>query len=71
MLKKYIPKEKQLDPSGSDELPIALIWGDDPDKIKEAKAKIDGIYKCACAVGEKAMKKYMEKHNPDTVMHIL
>ena len=68
-LKEYIPKEKQLAPSGADELPILLIWGSDPNKLKEEKERLDGIYKCVCVVGEKARDKYLEKHKPDMVMH--
>jgi CheY-like chemotaxis protein len=69
VLKEYIPKEKQLSPSGSDELPVVLIWGSDPDKLKEEKERLDGIYKCVCVVGEKARDKYLEKHKPDMIMH--
>ncbi|MBO4903880.1 MAG: response regulator, partial [Lachnospiraceae bacterium] len=29
VLREYIPKEKQLAPSGADELPVMLIWSDD------------------------------------------
>ena len=68
-LKEYIPKEKQLAPSGADELPLVLIWGSDKDKLKEEKERLDGIYKCVCAVGEKAKDKYLEKHKPDMIMH--
>ena len=46
ILKEYIPKEKQLSPSGVDELPVMLIWGDDPDSLKIEKDRLDGIYKC-------------------------
>ncbi|MBP5310013.1 MAG: response regulator [Lachnospiraceae bacterium] len=70
-LKEYIPKEKQLAPSGADELPIVLIWGSDPDRLKEEKERLDGIYKCVCVVGEKAKDKYLEKHKPDMVMHFI
>lgn len=68
-LKEYIPKEKQLAPSGADELPLVLIWGSDKDKLKEEKERLDGIYKCVCVVGEKAKDKYLEKHKPDMIMH--
>ena len=70
MLKEYIPREKQLSPSGADELPVMLIWGDDSDRLKTEKERLDGIYKCVCVVGEKAKDKYMEKHDPAGVMHI-
>ena len=48
-----------------------LIWGDEPDKLKAEKERLDGIYKCVCATGEKAMIKYLEKHTPAGVMHII
>ena len=70
-LKEYIPKEKQLAPSGADELPIVLIWGSDSDRLKEEKERLDGIYKCVCVVGDKAKDKYLEKHKPDMVMHFI
>ncbi len=70
VLKEYIPEEKQLSPSGADELPVILIWGDDSDRLREEKEKLDGIYKCVCVVGQKAMEKYMEKHEPTAVMHV-
>ena len=70
VLKEYIPKEKQLSPSGADELPVMLIWGDDPEKLREEKLRLDGIYKCVCAVGQKAMEKYMEKHEGANSMHV-
>ncbi len=71
MLKAYIPKEKQLSPSGADELPVLLIWGDDPQKLKQEKERLDGIYKCVCVTGQKAMEKYIEKHEPDAVMNVV
>ena len=71
VLKEYIPKEKQLSPSGSDELPVMLIWGDDPEKLKQEKVRLDGIYKCVCVTGEAAKDKYMEKHEPAGVMQIV
>lgn len=70
VLKTYIPKEKQLAPSGADELPVILIWGDDSEKLKQEKLRLDGIYKCVCVVGEPAKDKYLDKHTPDGVMHI-
>ncbi|MCR4787447.1 MAG: response regulator [Lachnospiraceae bacterium] len=70
VLKEYIPKEKQLTPSGADELPVALVWGDDPDKLKAEKDRLDGIYKCVCVTGEKAKDKYLEKHIPDVIMYV-
>ena len=70
VLKEYIPKEKQLSPSGSDELPVVLIWGNDPEKIKAEKERLDGVYRCVCATGEKARDKYLEKHTPDLIMSV-
>lgn len=70
VLKIYIPKEKQLSPSGADELPVILIWGDDPEKLKQEKLRLDGIYKCVCVVGQSAKDKYLEKHSPDGILHI-
>lgn len=70
VLKEYIPKEKQLSPSGADELPVVLIWGDDAERLKQAKTRLDGIYKCVCAVGEAAKDKYLQKHKPEAVMRI-
>lgn len=71
ILKEYIPKEKQLTKCPDMELPVMLIWGDEPDKLKAEKERLDGIYKCVCATGEKAMTKYLEKHTPAGVMHII
>ena len=71
ILKEYIPKEKQLSPSGVDELPVMLIWGDDPDSLKTEKDRLDGIYKCVCVTGQAAMEKYLSKHEPDGVMHVI
>ncbi|WP_185752407.1 ATP-binding protein [Butyrivibrio sp. AE2032] len=70
VLKQYIPKEKQLVHTAADELPTMLIWGNDSDKLKAEKERLDGIYKCVCVVGEKARDKYLEKHKPVGVMHI-
>ncbi|MBO4904888.1 MAG: response regulator, partial [Lachnospiraceae bacterium] len=70
VLKEYIPKEKQLAPSGADELPVMLIWGDDSERLKQEKQRLDGIYKCVCVVGKSARDKYLEKHDPDGVMRL-
>jgi CheY-like chemotaxis protein len=70
VLKQYIPKEKQLVHTAADELPTMLIWGNDSDKLKAEKERLDGIYKCVCVVGEKARDKYLEKHEPVGIMHI-
>ena len=71
VLKEYIPKEKQLSPSGADELPVMLIWGDDPEKLKQEKTRLDGIYKCVCVVGEAARDKYLKTHETSGVMNIV
>ncbi len=71
VLKEYIPKEKQLSPSGADELPVMLIWGDDPEKLKQEKTRLDGIYKCVCVVGEAAKDKYLKKHETSGIMNIV
>nr|MCR4750296.1 hypothetical protein [Lachnospiraceae bacterium] len=70
-LKEYLPKEKQLSPSGADELPVMLICANDPEKLRAEKERLDGIYKCVCVVGEKARDRYLEKHMPDGVMNIM
>ena len=71
VLKEYIPQEKQLSPSGADELPVMLLWGDDPEKLKQEKIRLDGIYKCVCAVGEAAKQKYIEKHDIACITKVL
>ncbi len=71
VLKKYIPKEKQLSPSGADELPVMLIWGDDSEKLKQEKARLDGIYKCVCVVGAAAKDKYLGKHDASAIMNVM
>lgn len=70
VLKEYIPREKQLAPSGADELPVVLMWGNDTSALKAEKERLDGIYRCVCALGEKGRDKYLEKHNPDAVMFV-
>ena len=70
-LREYIPGNKQIEKSEtSDELPIVLLWGTDSDKLRGEREKLEGIYKCVCVVGEKARDKYVEKHQPERVMHI-
>ena len=70
VLKEYIPKEKQLIPDRNADLPVMLIWGNDSDRLKLEKEKLESIYKCVCVVGEKAKEKYLEKHEPDGIMYI-
>ena len=69
-LKRYIPEEKQLVPEAKEKLPVLLIWGDAPEKLKEEKARLEGLYKCVCAVGEKNRDKYLVKHEPAGVLHL-
>ncbi len=71
LLKQYIPPEKQLVKKPEEEIPKILIWGDDSEKLKSEKERLDGIYKCVCVVGEAAKDKYLEKHEPLGVMHIV
>ncbi len=71
VLKEYIPKEKQLSPSGADELPVMLIWGDDPGKLKQEKTRLDGIYKCVCVTGEAAKEKYLRSHEASAIMNVI
>jgi hypothetical protein len=70
VLKEYIPKELQLAPSGADELPVVLLWGNDASALRAEKERLDGIYRCVCASGEKGRDKYLEKHDPDAVMFV-
>ena len=70
VLKKYIPADKQLAPVSQDDLPLMLIWGDDPAKLREQKERLSGIYRCVCVTGQSAMEKYMQKHKPDAVMSV-
>jgi CheY-like chemotaxis protein/anti-sigma regulatory factor (Ser/Thr protein kinase) len=71
LLKEYIPKEKQLEKEDdADEKPVVLIWGDDKERLRREKERLEGTYKCICAVGEKGKDKYMEKHSPEIVMHV-
>ncbi|MCR5093575.1 MAG: response regulator [Lachnospiraceae bacterium] len=70
LLKEYLPREKQLIREVDDELPVMLIWGDDPERLRMEKDRLDGVYKCVCVTGRKAMEKYLEKHTPAGVMQI-
>lgn len=70
-LKHYISEEKQLDPEAAEEhLPIMLIWGDNPERLKEERERLEGIYKCVCVRGSRAMEKYIEKHEVHGVMKV-
>ena len=53
-----------------EELPVLLIWGDAPEKLKEEKVRLEGLYKCVCAVGEKNCDKYLAKHEPSGVLYL-
>ena len=71
-LREYIPKEKQLERSDdSNELPVVLLWGNDSKKLREEREKLESVYKCVCVVGEKAKDKYIDKHQPERVMHVI
>ena len=52
------------------DLPIILIWGDDPARMKEEKERLDGVYKCVCVNGQSAMEKYLSNHEPSGVLHV-
>jgi len=71
-LKKYLPSHKQLTPKTveSKELPVLLIWGDDPARIKEEKERLSGSYKCVCVTGQAAMEKYLSNYKPSGVLHV-
>ena len=71
VLKRYIPEEKQFTPDSVLDLPTALIWGYDSEKLKEEKKRLDGIYKCVPVVGKKSMEKYLEKHTPDRIIQVM
>ena len=71
LLKEYLPKEKQLIPDKGNELPVLLVWGNDSEKLRIVKKKLETVYKCTCVVGEKAKDKYLEKHEPSAVMHVV
>ena len=71
ILRRYIPAEKQLPPPTEEELPVLLIWGDNPEALRREKERLDGIYKCVCVTGSKARDKYLEKHALDSEMHVV
>ena len=74
VLKKYIPKEKQLEKevekSNHESQPTILICGDDKNALRKEKDRLSGLYKCVCVVGDEARDKYLSKHNPDLVMEV-
>ena len=49
---------------------MVLLWGNDTSALKAEKERLDGIYRCVCASGEKGRDKYLEKHDPDAVMFV-
>ena len=70
-LKKYLPSEKQLTPPEPDaDLPVLLLWGDDPDRLKAERDKLKGVYRCVCVNSDKARDKYLEKHDVSAVMEV-
>ena len=69
-LRKYLPKEKQLTPVAAEALPVVLLWGNDPSRLKTEKERLEGIYKCVCVTGQPAMEKYLSRHTPDMVMKV-
>ncbi|MBE6910387.1 MAG: response regulator [Ruminococcaceae bacterium] len=70
-LKKYLPAEKQLAPRAADEgLPVLLVWGDDAERLRAERERLDGVYKCVCVVGGEAKERYLAKHSPDGVLHV-
>ncbi|RKM61369.1 hybrid sensor histidine kinase/response regulator [Butyrivibrio sp. CB08] len=70
-LKDYLPKGKQIVRDKEEGMPVILIWGEDSDKLKAEKEKLTTVYKCVCAVGDKARDKYLEKHEVQAVMHVV
>ena len=71
VLKEYLPAEKQLVKEHADDLPIMLIWGNDPERLRLEKDRLESIYKCVCVVGSRAADRYMEKHSPHGVIHLV
>jgi hypothetical protein len=72
MLKKYIPEKLQsVKAPASEELPVMLLWGTDPDRLREEKERLQGTYSCVCVVGSKAMEKYLSGHSPSGVIRVL
>lgn len=70
-IKRYIPLDKQQErPSAERLLPTLLIWGTDSERLKEEKERLSEIYKCTCALGEKARDKYLEKHEVNAIMKV-
>ena len=62
---------RQAEPPTEEELPVLLIWGDNPEALRREKERLDGIYKCVCVTGQKAMEKYLEKHEGANVLHVV
>ena len=48
-----------------------LVWGDDPASLKEEKERLGGVYKCVCVTGSEAAERYLAKHKPDGVLHVM
>ncbi len=70
LLKEYIPKEKQFTPIDKMDLPVMLIWGNDPEALRAEKERLEGLFRCVVVTGKKAMEKYLEKHEPDGVLQV-
>lgn len=71
MLKKFIPKDKQQERRETErELPVMLVWGNDSQKLRETKERLNGVYRCVCVVGTKAKERYLESHKPDGIIQI-
>ena len=70
-LKKYLPADKQQTPPEPDtDLPVLLLWGEDPDRLKAERDKLKGIYRCVCVNTANARDKYLEKHDVTAVMEV-
>ncbi|MBO4914916.1 MAG: response regulator [Oscillospiraceae bacterium] len=71
LLKRYLPAEKQLAPRTADEkMPVLLVWGDDAERVRAERERLDGVYKCVCVVGAAAKERYLTGHRADAVLHV-
>ena len=72
VLKQYLPKEKQLTPPAANHnMPTVLLWGNDPEAVRAEKERLDGVYKCVCAIGTAARDKYLAKNKPMAVIQVM
>ena len=70
-LRKHLPAAKLLTPTEADPvLPVLLLIGKDPERLKAEREKLGGIYKCVCVADEKARDRYLEKHTCAAVMEV-